>query len=138
MNYRTLVLSAVLAMLTVGASAQTPAKTAPKTATGAAEPWQKIPIPPLHEFKPVEPKKIVLANGLTIFLEEDHELPFVNGSILIRGGSRDEPAAKTGLVNLYGQTSSRRRRLRLRPAAVWPRLPCAGRASSRISIRSSV
>ena len=30
--------------------------------------------------------------------------PFINGFILIRGGRRDEPAAKTGLVNLYGQT----------------------------------
>ena len=26
-----------------------------------------------------QPKKIVLSNGLVIFLQEDHELPFVNG-----------------------------------------------------------
>ena len=58
----------------------------------------------MHDFKPVEPKKVVLANGLTIFLQEDHELPFINGAILIRGGSRDEPAEKTGLVSLYGET----------------------------------
>ena len=67
------------------------------------EPWQKIPIPPLHDFKPEEPKKIVLDNGMVIFLQVDHELPFINGSILIRGGSRDEPAGKVGLVRLYGQ-----------------------------------
>jgi zinc protease len=78
-----------------------------KTATPAAkqpqaEPWLKIPIPPLHDFKPVEPKMIVLDNGLVIFLQEDHELPFVDGSILIRGGSRNEPADKVGLVGLYG------------------------------------
>jgi zinc protease len=72
--------------------------------TSAVEPWKKIPIPALHDFKPVQPTKITLGNGLVIFLEEDHELPFVNGSILIRGGSRDEPASKTGLVSLYGQT----------------------------------
>ncbi len=41
---------------------------------------------------------------MVIFLQEDHELPFINGSILIRGGSRDEPAAKVGLTRLYGQT----------------------------------
>ena len=69
----------------------------------AAEPWKQIPIPPLHEFKPVEPKKITLENGLVIFLQEDHELPFIDGVILIRGGSRDEPADKTGLVSLYGE-----------------------------------
>ncbi len=68
------------------------------------EPWKKIPIPPLHDFKPIQPRKIVLANGLTIFLQQDHELPFISGSILIRGGSRDEPADKVGLVGLYGET----------------------------------
>ena len=72
--------------------------------SNAAEPWKKIPVPPLHDFKPEQPKKVVLANGLMIFLAEDHELPFINGSILIRGGSRDEPADKVGLVSLYGQT----------------------------------
>jgi zinc protease len=69
----------------------------------AAEPWAKIPIPPLHDFKPVEPKRIKLENGLTIFLQEDHELPFIDGAILIRGGSRNEPPNKTGLVSLYGE-----------------------------------
>ena len=44
------------------------------------------------------------SNGLVIFLQEDHELPFINGTILIRGGSRDEPDAKVGLVSLYGET----------------------------------
>lgn len=70
----------------------------------ASEPWKKIAIPPLHDFKPVQPKKIALPNGLVIFLQEDHELPFINGSVLLRGGSRDEPADKTGLVSLYGET----------------------------------
>lgn len=68
------------------------------------EPWTKIPIPPLHAFKPIEPKRIELPNGLVIFLQEDHELPFISGTILIRGGSRDEPADKIGLVSLYGDT----------------------------------
>ncbi len=66
------------------------------------EPWMKIPIPPLPEFNPDRPKRIELKNGMVILLEEDHELPFINGTINIRGGSRDEPAAKIGLVDLYG------------------------------------
>ena len=74
------------------------------SAAPISQPWKKIAVPPLHDFKPEQPKKIVLSNGLTIFLAEDHELPFINGSIVIRGGSRDEPAAKVGLVSLYGQT----------------------------------
>ncbi len=75
-----------------------------QTAATASQPWTQIPIPPLHAFKPQQPTRIELANGLVIFLQEDHELPFINGTILIRGGSRDEPAAKTGLVSLYGDT----------------------------------
>ncbi len=68
------------------------------------KPWEKIPIPPLKEFKPQQPKRIALKNGIVIFLQEDHELPFVSGSVLIPGGSRDEDAAKCGLISLYGQT----------------------------------
>jgi zinc protease len=67
------------------------------------KPWEKIPIPKLHAFKPQLPKRIVLKNGIVLFLQEDHELPFVSGSVLIPGGSRDEDAAKAGLVELYGQ-----------------------------------
>lgn len=68
------------------------------------EPWQKIPIPPLHAFKPQQPVRIALKNGIVLFLQEDHELPFVSGSVLIPGGSRDEDPAKCGLIDLYGQT----------------------------------
>ena len=76
---------------------------APAPKQPSAEPWKQIPIPPLHEFKPVQPKKITLENGLVIFLQEDRELPFIDGAILVRGGSRDEPADKVGLVSLYGE-----------------------------------
>jgi zinc protease len=75
----------------------------PALSAQQAKPWEKIPIPRLHEFKPQEPKRIELKNGIVIFLQEDHELPFVSGSILIPGGSHDEDPAKTGLVGLYGQ-----------------------------------
>ncbi len=69
-----------------------------------SKPWDKIPIPPLPDFKPQQPKRIELKNGIVIFLQEDHELPFVSGSVLIPGGARDEDKGKTGLVDLYGQT----------------------------------
>jgi zinc protease len=87
--------------LAQAAPATAPAKPA---ATAPAQPWKKIPIPPLHAFKPEQPKRIELSNGLVIFLQEDHELPFISGSVLIRGGSREEPADKVGLVSMYGQT----------------------------------
>jgi zinc protease len=69
-----------------------------------SKPWEKIPIPKLHEFKPQQPKRIELKNGIVVFLQEDHELPFVSGSVLIPGGSREETdTKKTGLVDLYGE-----------------------------------
>ncbi|MGA3135560.1 MAG: pitrilysin family protein [Terracidiphilus sp.] len=67
------------------------------------KPWEKIPIPKLHDFKPQQPKRIELKNGIVLFLQEDHELPFVSGSVLIPGGSRDEDPAKAGLAGIYGQ-----------------------------------
>ena len=67
------------------------------------KPWEKIPVPKLHDFKPQQPKRIQLKNGIVIFLQEDHELPFVSGGVMIPGGSRDEDPAKAGLVGLYGQ-----------------------------------
>jgi len=65
--------------------------------------WKQIPIPALPAFKPQEPKRIQLSNGMVIFLQEDHELPLVDAVARIRGGARSEPAAKVGLVDLYGE-----------------------------------
>jgi zinc protease len=65
--------------------------------------WQQIPIPPLPAFHPWEPKRIELPNGMVIFLLEDHELPLIEGVARIRGGSREEPANKAGLVDIYGE-----------------------------------
>jgi len=64
--------------------------------------WQQIPIPQLPAFKPQQPKRIQLSNGMVIFLQEDHELPLVDGTARIRGGSVSEPASKVGLVDMYG------------------------------------
>jgi zinc protease len=94
-----------LLLTTIGAAAQSaPAKPGGTAKTEAVQPWKKIVILPLHAFKPVQPRRIELTNGLVIFLQEDHELPFINGSILIRGGSRDQPANKAGLTSLYGES----------------------------------
>src|ERR1039458_2525267 len=72
-------------------------------ATSQATNWQQIPIPPLPSFKPQQPKRIELSNGMVIFRQEDHELPLISGSARIRGGSRNEPASKVGLVDILGE-----------------------------------
>ncbi len=72
-------------------------------ATSQATNWKQIPIPSLPEFHPPQPKRIELSNGMVIFLQEDHELPLIEGSARIRGGSSNEPASKVGLVGLFGE-----------------------------------
>jgi zinc protease len=76
--------------------------TVPQAAAQAAS-WQQVPIPPLPAFKPQQPKRIELKNGMVIFLQEDHELPLIDGTARIRGGSVNEPVAKTGLMDIYGE-----------------------------------
>jgi zinc protease len=65
--------------------------------------WEQIKVRPLREFKPQQPKRVELPNGMVIFLQEDHELPLINGTARIRGGSINEPANKTGLIDIYGE-----------------------------------
>ena len=89
---------AILLLASMFATAQTSAPTPQQQ----AQPWKSIPIPALAPFHPAQPKRIQLKNGAVIFLAEDHELPFITGFVEMKGGSRDEPAAKAGLVELYG------------------------------------
>jgi zinc protease len=91
-------LSLFLVVTLAGLCALQPAPAAAQTST-----WEQINIPPLPDFHPQEPKRVVLPNGMVIFLQEDHELPLIDGVARIRGGSRSESAAKTGLVDIYGE-----------------------------------
>src|SRR5262249_43090865 len=65
--------------------------------------WKEIRIPTLPAFKAKEPKRVELPNGMIIFLQEDHELPLIDGVARIRGGSRSEPASKAGMLDIYGE-----------------------------------
>jgi zinc protease len=65
--------------------------------------WQKIPVTKLPAFHPVQPKRIEFPNGMVVFLQEDHELPMIDGTARIRGGERSVPANKTGLTDVYGE-----------------------------------
>jgi len=69
---------------------------------GVAAKWSQVKIPPLPAFKPQEPKRIALSNGMVIFLQEDHELPMIDGSITIRGGGLEVPKEKTGMMGILG------------------------------------
>ena len=61
----------------------------------------EIKTPPLRSFSMPQPKRIELPNGMVIFLQEDRELPLIRGTATIRGGSRDIPADKAGMLAIY-------------------------------------
>lgn len=65
--------------------------------------WQQIPVPPLPAFHPQQPKRVQLPNSMVIFLQPDHELPLIEASARIWGGSSIEPASKVGLVEIFGE-----------------------------------
>jgi zinc protease len=56
--------------------------------------------PPLPKFEIPSPQRVVLDNGLVVMLLEDHELPLVEVTALVRAGGRLDPADKIGLAKL--------------------------------------
>lgn len=58
--------------------------------------------PPLNPIKMPKIETLDLANGLKVFLVEDHEFPTIDIRALIRIGSVYEPPAKTGLAAITG------------------------------------
>ncbi len=57
--------------------------------------------PPV-EFSPPEPERVVLENGMVVYLLEDHELPLVSVTVTMRTGSWLDPSDKIGLASMTG------------------------------------
>ena len=62
----------------------------------------EIDYPELGAFDIPEPERARLKNGLTILMLPSHELPLVEGLVLIHTGGRLEPEDKLGLASLTG------------------------------------
>jgi len=60
-----------------------------------------ISYPPIT-FSLPEAERIDLPNGIILYLLEDHELPFVNISAVIRTGSIYDPVGKEGVAEITG------------------------------------
>ena len=114
-TFRSILVSLGCLILSIATVAQTPASN-PKRAQAASRPapgqaeqqdlaasdLRAIKKPPLPEFHPQQPRRIQFNNGMVVFLQEDHELPLIDGVAYIRGGSKGEPAEKVGLASIYG------------------------------------
>jgi zinc protease len=64
--------------------------------------YQDLVFPPLDPIQLPQYRREVLDNGLVVYLMEDHRLPLVTGTALIRVGDRWEPGTKTGLAEITG------------------------------------
>ncbi|WYL99860.1 MAG: pitrilysin family protein [Gloeotrichia echinulata CP02] len=71
-------------------------------ATGAVKHYNELQFPPLSEVKLPKYERYVLQNGLVVYLMEDHDLPLVNGTALLRTGDRLETSDKVGLAGFVG------------------------------------
>jgi zinc protease len=54
------------------------------------------------EFSPPIPERILLDNGIVVYLLEDHELPLITITASMRTGSWLDPADKVGLASMTG------------------------------------
>lgn len=84
----------ILAVLVV-LGVNSPASAAPRY-------YRELEFPPLPEVKLPDFTRYQLPNGLLVYLIEDHELPFISGTALIRVGDRWEPAEQVGLADITG------------------------------------
>ncbi|MEZ4379837.1 MAG: insulinase family protein [Nannocystaceae bacterium] len=48
---------------------------------------------------PIAVKERRLANGLTVLISENHEVPRVFGAVVVKAGGKDDPAAATGIAH---------------------------------------
>jgi predicted Zn-dependent peptidase len=64
--------------------------------------YTRLKYPKLGDIEIPQVKRVTLTNGMRLFLLEDHELPLINISALIRTGSIYEPADKIGLAAITG------------------------------------
>jgi zinc protease len=60
-----------------------------------------IEVPPLRDFVPPTPLRRTLGEGgAALLMIEDHELPLVEGLVVLEAGSLRDPSDKTGLAEL--------------------------------------
>lgn len=62
--------------------------------------WDKVAETELKKFTAPTAERFQLANGMIVFLLEDHELPIIDVSMLIRGGDLHEPPGSVGLADV--------------------------------------
>ena len=98
-----MLLVALLVTLNGGqVNAYTPIAFTPTADTGTAKHYTELDFPSLPEVKLPDYERYQLDNGMVVYLMEEHELPLVSGTAIIRTGSRLEAPEKAGLAEITG------------------------------------
>lgn len=97
-------LDLALAHLGVGASSDessTPALPGPSAPPVSASPLPAdFQYPPLPVLAPLQYRVATLDNGLRVYMVEEHNAPFVAGSLIFPGGQYSSPVGKEGLASI--------------------------------------
>ncbi|MCC6860542.1 MAG: insulinase family protein [Bryobacterales bacterium] len=98
---RRFLLAAVLPLWLAGAGE---AQTAPARAgrQPAIPSHTQLRFPPLKPIQIPPVEQYTLPNGMKVYLLEDHELPLVSGTALVRTGNLFDPPEKVGLATMTG------------------------------------
>jgi len=65
--------------------------------------YKDLRYPGLRDIQMPRVEQVTLANGMKLFLVEDHELPLISLSAIVGTGSIYEPADKAGLADITGE-----------------------------------
>ncbi len=68
----------------------------------AQQDYRDLEYPPLNDIKTPTPTRVVLDNGIILYLVEDHRLPMINLSARIGVGAVNEQADKIGMASIMG------------------------------------
>jgi len=77
-------------------------QTKPAASTAVIPSYKDLKYPPLKPVKIPNVATFTLPNGLKLYLLENHELPLVRGSALVRTGNLFDPPDKAGLATITG------------------------------------
>ena len=66
--------------------------------------WNAIKFPKLRDVQIPKVEEATLPNGMKVYLLENHELPTVRGTALVRTGNLFDPKDKVGLATITGST----------------------------------
>jgi zinc protease len=94
-------LIALTTLMAAAALAQAPAP-ARRTGTPALPRVADLKFEPLRQVKIPEITTFTLPNGMRVYMLENHELPVISGSALVRTGNLFDPPDKVGLAGFTG------------------------------------